>query len=342
MRLKRHFSIVAHSPDDVELRSGVWNPISFSLRDESRSGHLFRLVARLDGSASPARIAADEDVTREEVEALIDHLLELDVLETGPSNSLDYYLDNLVSWRADGDERPKRSIVIVGDEALTDEIQRILAGSLPQHAPHVLSPDDALRVALDDPDLAWLTDGLRLHEKLSAFESWRDAFVIAAVRVINPVMLRTLNRVCVEHQIPWLHAALDGPFMFIGPLVLPHRSACYECFENRVTMNLRESASYQRYKRALIERAVRHGPMPIEPAVAGMLASHTALEALNFYLTGSCVTVNKVLAVYLPTMEFTYNEVLRSPVCTACSSSPERDDTELYFDMSTFVTSEAR
>ena len=102
-------------------------------------------------------------------------------------------------------------------------------------------------------------------------------------------------------------------------------------------MNLRESASYQRYKRALVERQVREGRLPVEPAIAGTLASLTALETLNFALTGSSFTVNKVLAIYLPTMEFTFNEVLRAPSCTACSPLPERDDTELYFDMGIFI-----
>ena len=35
LRIKRQYSIVAHSPDVVELRHGVWNPISHTLTDES-------------------------------------------------------------------------------------------------------------------------------------------------------------------------------------------------------------------------------------------------------------------------------------------------------------------
>jgi len=101
LRLKRHYSIVAHSPDDVELRYGVWNPLSFTLADETKSGHLLRLVTRLDGSLTPAQLAHEENVPRGEVEALIDHLLSLGVLEPEASNSLDHYLDDIVPWRVD-------------------------------------------------------------------------------------------------------------------------------------------------------------------------------------------------------------------------------------------------
>ena len=337
LRLKRHYSIVAHSPDDVELRYGVWNPVSFTLTDEAKSGSLFRLVSRLDGSASPAQLAKDENVPREDVETLIDHMLGLGVLESTSSSSLDHYLDDILPWRVDGGSPSDRPIVLLGDRELAVEIQRYLQASLPGTPITPVEADDPAWVALNDGDTSWLSDGLNLQEKLLVFEGWRDTFLVFATKVINPVQLRMVNRICLELRIPWIHAAIDGPFLFVGPIFIPHRSACYECLEIRVMMNLRESGSYQRYKRAIIERQVEEGQIPVEPAINGVLSSHTVLETLNFALTGSSFTVSKVLAIYLPTMEFTYNEVLRAPSCTSCSPSPERDDKETYFDAGAFI-----
>lgn len=337
LRLKRCFSVIAHSPDDVELRYGVWNATSFTLADESKSGQLYRIVAGLDGSLSPAQLARKENVPLADVEALTDHLLGLGVLESTSSTSLDHYLDNQLPWRATGDARPDRPIVLLGDDDLAGDIQRYLRDSLPQTSVTTLDRHDAGWVTLTSGDTSWLNDGLLYQERMLDFEGWRDTLLVFATKVINPVQLRMLNRVCLEHRIPWMHAAMDGPFLFVGPLFVPHRSACYECLELRVMMNLRESASYQRYKRALVERHVKEGQLPVEPAMRGILASHTALETLNYALTGSTFTTNKFLAIYLPTMEFTYNEVLRAPSCTACSPSPERDDQELYFDMGSFI-----
>ena len=53
---------------------------------------------------------------------------------------------------------------------------------------------------------------------------------------------------------------------------------------------------------------------------------------MNFLLTQSAFTTGKVLSIYLPTMEFSFNEVLRVPGCPACSR-PAREDVELYFDI---------
>jgi hypothetical protein len=110
------------------------------------------------------------------------------------------------------------------------------------------------------------------------------------------------------------------------------RTSCYECFEQRVVMNLREGAGYQRYKQALTTARVVAGADPVQPAVGSILAGHAALETLNYVTTRTSFTLNKVLAIYLPTMELVFNDVPRLPGCRACGPVAERDDQELYFD----------
>jgi bacteriocin biosynthesis cyclodehydratase domain-containing protein len=343
LRIKRQYSIVAHSPHVVELRGGVWNATSFTLTDESESGHLYRVLARLDGSMSPVEIARREQVPEEEVQALLDHLVQLDVVESSAASALDYYLDQLVphlGQRAAAD-RACSAVTIVGDAALGTEIRRQLTASLPDLDVSEAAAGDPALAALAAGDTGWLTSSLEFEKRIEAFEGWRERLVVVALTVINPVLLQSWNRVSLALDIPWIHAALDGPFVLVGPVVVPRRTACFECFEARVTMNLREAASYQAYKRALVEGEIRYGPLPVQPALAGLLASLTSLEALNFLLTRSGFTVGKALAIHLPTMEFTFNEVLRVPGCPACGSRAARDERQLYFDVRGLIRSQA-
>jgi hypothetical protein len=97
-------------------------------------------------------------------------------------------------------------------------------------------------------------------------------------------------------------------------------------------MNLREAAVYQRYKNALVSSQVPGNGQSNSAVLASMLMSLTAMEALAFAATGDSTTLGSVLSIYLPTMEFSMNEVLRLPGCAACAPLPERDDEELYFD----------
>lgn len=333
-RIKRQYSIIAHSPDIVELRSGVWNPTSFTINDESQSGRLFSVLAGLDGSLSPAELAKKVSVPQADVETMLDQLIQMSIVESGSSNSLDYYVDNLVPGLTPryGDLPGEMPIVLMGDPDLAAGIQRYLKDSLKTEV-SVVDEKDPVWTILQENDTSWLMDGIAFQERVLPFQKWQGKFLVFATEIINPVQFQILNRASWEWRIPWLHAAIDGPFLFVGPTFVPPRSACYECFETRVLMNLRENESYLRYKRAIVEGQIRRWKLPVEPALVGLLAAHAALEALNFVLTGSSFTVGKVLALYLPTMEFTFNEVLRVPGCPACGPSPERDDRELYFSM---------
>jgi bacteriocin biosynthesis cyclodehydratase domain-containing protein len=343
LRLKRQYSIVAHSNDVVELRHGTWNPISFTLRDDSTTGVLRRVLERLDGSLSTDEIADAEGVSRSEIDALVEQLADLGLLEDGPSHALDYYLDhavpNLFPYPgARGQAR--RSAVVVGKGGVPDEVARILGAPAAGLDCNVAIGNGDLHELLSRDGSGWLSDGLAFEERAQRFADWRDRFVVFASSTVDPVELRVFNRIALRHRIPWLHAAIDGPFLLVGPTFIPGRSSCYECLETRVLMNLREAASYQAYKHALAERRVVRTAAPLTRVLEAMAGSLSAFEALNFLVTEANFTVGKMLAVYLPTFEFSVNEVLRLPGCSACGSAPERDDRELYFDIRTLLDGE--
>jgi bacteriocin biosynthesis cyclodehydratase domain-containing protein len=335
LRLKRHFSVVPHGPDIVELRHGTWNAVSFTLSDDGGAGRLARIVNRLDGRLSADEIAAAEEVPASDVEALVDQLTSLGVLEDGPEHALDYYLDHVVPNLSPYGERRRgpSSIVILGDDAVTTELQRALGNSVAANELDVVQADAHTRERLTRSAAVWDSDPLTFEDEVVAFASWRDSLVVVAGSTLSPPELHAFNRVSLHHRIPWILAAVDGPFLLVGPTFIPWRSACYDCLETRVGMNLREGASYQKYKVALAEGRATNATAPIDGVLGSMLASYAAFEALNFAVTGASFTVGKMLAVYLPTLEFTFNEVLRLPGCSACAPSPENDDRELYFEL---------
>ncbi len=333
-RLRRHYSVVAHSADLVELRHGVWNAVSFMLADDSGSGQLLRLVSRLDGRLSNAEIAASEGVAESQVELLVDQLAQLGAVEDGDRHALDYYLDHVIPNLAPYAERRQArfsTITLLAEPSLEHEIERILAPAA--SGIEVARADPRLVELLESKARVWVQDGLELAEDMEAFAEWRGGFVVFAASTLNPLTLQALNRVSLYHRFPWLHAVADGPFLLVGPTFVPWRSPCYSCLEARVGMNLREGGRYQEYKRALAEGRASGLTAPLDSVLSAMLGSHAAFEALNFALTGNSFTIGKLLAIYLPTMEYTFNEVLRLPGCPACGPAPESDDRELYFEL---------
>jgi bacteriocin biosynthesis cyclodehydratase domain-containing protein len=340
-RLKRHFALVAHDPNNVEIRNGAWNVVSYTLSDEKKTGKLFALLDGLDGESSPVDIAKREGVSRSDIEALIDHLVQLGVVEFGPTTSFDYYLDQIASPLTFHGQpsQATREIALIGDDSLGRQIRELIADTMTT----ARFVDDArlapLKALLAQPDTSWLFDGLALEHKMASVAHLAGNFVIFADRSIHPVRLQVMNRVALRHGIPWMPAAVDGPQLLIGPIVDPPHTACFECFETRMLMNARETAPYVAYKRMLAKGAVRPEGRRMDKVLGTMTAAHTGLEALNFLLTGTSFTRGKVLGIYLPTMEVSFNEVLQVPGCAGCAPASETSEEELHFDMRSLVRS---
>jgi bacteriocin biosynthesis cyclodehydratase domain-containing protein len=339
-RVKRHFALVAHDPNVVEIRNGVWNVASYTLNDEKKTGKLFALLDGLDGTISPADLGRREQVPRSEIESLIDHLIQLDVIEFGPATSFDYYLDQFAGPLAlhHQQAQPEREVAVLGDELLGSMVTHLIEATAPSVrfvAPERLQP---LRHLLSQHHTEWLFDGLEFERRMADLEDLKDAFLIHLDQIVHPVRLQILNRVSIHHRVPWMQAAIDGPQLLIGPIVDPPHTSCFECFETRLLMNMRESAPYVSYKRLLAKGAVRAGRQPLEPVLRSVLAGHASMECLNFLLTKTSFTRGKVLGIYLPTMEFSFNEILRVPGCAGCSPPAESGEEELHFDMRHLVT----
>lgn len=334
-RIKRAVIALPHSPDRVEFRIGVWNAISHVINDESESGVLYQLVSRLDGTRSARELARELGVPRSQVESLLDSLTGLGVLELGPSSALDDYLDDVGRSLQMGGSRipPATPLQLVGSPALVRDLRACLSGVVPDE--HLCCPDadDPRWRAITDPDDTWLLDSLRAEERWAPLVEWKGSIVVYISETLHPGHCLALNRALGSLGIPWLHAVLDGPFLLIGPTFVPGRSPCWECLETRVTMNLREHAAYQTYKRLLVQGQVEAPSSGPTPLLRNLLASHAALEATNLYATGNSFTVGKMLGIYLPTMEFSFSEVFRVPGCPGCGARQERDQSELYFTM---------
>jgi bacteriocin biosynthesis cyclodehydratase domain-containing protein len=336
VRIKPTFSVIPHDENTVELRSGVWNPQSYTLVDHSGAGRLAALVRGLDGSKERGELAKEVGVTRTELEALIDHLDQLSVLENGPSTALDAFLERTVGGRV---EAPAIDTVrVLGDGSSVAAVTELLGA---HEELKVIGPDDHREqlVLIDNCRLEVLEDGLAFERFVESFEDWRGCFLVHVSDSVHPLRLAVLNRLALALDTQWIQAATDGPLLLVGPTFVPNSTACFTCFETRVVMNLRESASYQKYKDALSRAG---GLNSVQGAgtggvLASLLAGHTALEALNMAVTGATSTVGKVLGIYLPSMEMVYSEVLRLPGCPSCGTVPERDGTELYFDVRRWI-----
>lgn len=343
LRIKPHFTLIPHSLDQVELRQGVWNPLSFTLSDESGKGKLFSILKDLNGQYSIGDISKKHNVARADVEGVLDQLQHYGVIESSPSTLLDYYIEqacpSVMQRLYPSLQINSKKIILLGDNSITQTLINIIGNYFGCDQIQCLDQSSLQYQMLMGAGDHWLYDALKFENQIQLYTDWKDCLIVYAQEIMNPIVCSRLNVIAHELSITWIHGAIDGPFLFVGPLFSMPGGPCYVCFENRVSMNLREHASYVKYKQAIAEgKLYENSQFAMHMPLIHLLASHLSLEIINYLATGTSFTRNKVLSIYLPTMEIIFNEVLRISNCQVCGAIEHRDNQQLYFDYQSLFT----
>jgi bacteriocin biosynthesis cyclodehydratase domain-containing protein len=134
--------------------------------------------------------------------------------------------------------------------------------------------------------------------------------------------MRKWNRMCVEHGCMFLPVVLQDLIGYVGPLVVPGQTACFECLRARQNSNMTDpeaerAAEYGAYDRQRIAG--------FHPSMASVLGDIASIELLKWFgirqplwRAATLIEVN-LLAPFLQT-----RRVLKIPRCTVCSRLNER------------------
>ena len=325
-------TMIPYSMDRVEFRRGVWNAESTILEDDDATGTLWPVLDLLNQGCEPSEIVSKiPGLTRGALDDVVSHLITIGVLVQEDAES-------------GSSVKAVRSVWVFSDEAaLSDQIRWIL-------------DEEGLQVTVIDNDtqpssqlfaslhLGESTDELLMEQQAlevaSARDTAADPFLIVALAQNNPAMLRTLDLLARRAGLAWLHAVVDGPALYVGPFIVPGVTASYRTFEQRVAMNLRERQSYLSWMRAAAADKVKTGSSAMRASARTLLAAHTAYEAANIARGGLYATRNKVLSVYLPTMEIAFNDVLPMAKFDAASQFDAAPD--LYYDIREWLVGDER
>ena len=130
--------------------------------------------------------------------------------------------------------------------------------------------------------------------------------------------LAEVNSACLRKGIPYLLVKPVGLQVWIGPLVVPGRTACWACVAHRLTAN-REAEAY------VLRRQGRPGPLPVVRARIGLGESQAYAMALTqmvrFLVTGANPALtDRLLVADLAGFGFDFHPVLRLPDCPACGN----------------------
>jgi molybdopterin-synthase adenylyltransferase len=177
-----------------------------------------------------------------------------------------------------------------------------------------------------------------------AFEEWAESTTGASLGCLvatsdfgSQQSMRQWNRFCVEHHRHFLPVVLQNLIGYVGPLVIPGETACFECLCARQNAHLEDPQTQRAVEEVAFEAQVVAG---FHPVMASMLGDIAAFELARFYSGVLPVrNVGTLIEVSLLTPRLVAHRVLKIPRCTVCSplhARPSATPSKLLLSPSTW------
>ena len=130
-------------------------------------------------------------------------------------------------------------------------------------------------------------------------------------------LFKEWNHLCVKNKLFFFPILLQDQIGYVGPLVVPDQTACYECFLSRQHSHKPISKSTSKVGELAFEG---QGVIGFHPAMASALADIAAFELTKFF-SGIVPgwNVGTVLEMNLLASRMTSRKILKIPRCSVCS-----------------------
>lgn len=302
------------------------------------------LEATFEGATAEEIVEIFAEPDRESVSYLIQQLLDRRILvpydtiidtEDSSENSLDIFY-----WHfgARTDEVRKfagdLSFVIIGVNTITRQLAGALAASGIENFQIVDYPLLRNLRMFDDQGV------LNSHQwpghlpHVVEYQSWKNKLdsinfncLIACSDFGGQQLMREWNALCIRKKCHFLPVVLQDLIGYIGPLVVPGETACYECLRARQNSHMRDPQSQRAGEYQAFEGQEIIG---FHPSMASILGDLTAIELMKFYVMGPPLwRAGSLIEANLLTTEIFVRKVLKIPRCPACSNLIEQPSTAL-------------
>lgn len=237
-------------------------------------------------------------------------------------------------WQVAGDDveplLERRRVAIVGVNAVSSQIAASLRASGMRNIDVVDFQLLRNQRVYPDGDGAWPPDvAAPVPYEVWSHELDASAYAcIVATSDFGPTQeLRDWNEFCVEEGRPFLPAVLADGVGFVGPLVVPGETACYECLRARENSNMADPAEQRLVERFATRTQSVAAFHPSMPAVIGHMA---ALELVKFFTGISVAAAGRILEIDLLEPSLARRKVLKIPRCQVCSALTSRPSSTPY------------
>lgn len=143
--------------------------------------------------------------------------------------------------------------------------------------------------------------------------------IVVAEDYPNLVLFEKINELCFKKNMAWLRASFDDSVGYIGPLVVPRKTSCFNCCELRLVTN---SPHYE-YELWINKKNIPKKKLLVPQYFAQILSTMCMSEILRF-LSGrkNPKTLDGLLVLDTQQVNTTKHSVITHPNCIFCNPPP--------------------
>lgn len=131
-----------------------------------------------------------------------------------------------------------------------------------------------------------------------------------------------INTACIENRIPFLYVYASGFEMKVGPLVVPHKTSCLECYEKRLESNLIYAEDRQKWYNYALHNGKHIGNDEKLFLVENMAISWGIIECIKFIIKEYTWIFPEVIEAEIYFNMFNgmhkRNKIMKNPRCKCC------------------------
>lgn len=315
---------LVHGPDgSVQLR-GASQPLLLT------GGLARRLLPMLDGKHPLTDLPESlNEWPAEEVFRALEMLSERGLLESSiPSGSGPFQAQAVAYWSATtgpsdrGEEvlqaLARAKICLFGWGALAETVAELLrtCGSK-ELTVELWAPPPNVIDAASQASAVRFPEPTELEERI--LEAAGADLVLLALPRPAPALTSSANAACVTRGVPFLPAVVNGLEATVGPTVRGGRSACYQCFKQRLLSNTPFPAEDAAYESALDHPSVTI-TIPNWPPFTTAVGSWVSMEAIRLVTRFvPPLTLGQVWFLHALTGQCEAARVWKLPRCPVCS-----------------------
>jgi oxazoline/thiazoline synthase len=135
--------------------------------------------------------------------------------------------------------------------------------------------------------------------------------------------LASINQSMLEAQQPWLLIKPVGVELWMGPLFIPGHTGCWECLNQRLTINNPIDTFYKTQTGGTKSLTV---PVAAIPTSIGIAARQAALEVVQWLYSGISQSLQgKIVTIDTHTLQNKFHTLIKRPQCPICGQPNKKN-----------------